>query len=101
MIGKFIEIVYINELIVKSINVIKNNFWYEYLLNRYVVIGIKILFINMNFVINYCFVDVEILNFVLIFGKVIFNNVWFKIVINILNNNVVNILLCEIFLLKI
>ena len=92
MIGKFIEIAQINEPIVKSTNATKNNFRYEYLLNRYAVIGIKIPFTNMNPVINHCPVDAEILNSVLIFGKATFNNVWFKIAINIPNNNAANIL---------
>ena len=46
----------------------------------------------MNPVINHCPVDAEILNSVLIFGKATFNNVWFKIAINIPNNNAANIL---------
>ena len=54
----------------------------------------------MKPVINHCPVDADILNSVLILGNATFNNVWFKIAINIPNNIAAKILPLEIPLPK-
>lgn len=61
---------------------------------RYVVRGIMMLLISINLVISYCDVFLLIFNFFIILGNVVFNNVWFKIVINVLINIIVIMKFC-------
>ena len=100
IIGKLNEIAQTSEPIVKSAKPTINSFLYEYLLNKKALIGIKIPLTNMKPVINHCPVDADILNSVLILGNATFNNVWFKIAINIPNNIAAKILPLEIPLPK-
>lgn len=57
---------------------------YNYLVEicefNYVLMGIIILLININLVVNYCMVDVVMLKFFINVGKVVVKIVWLRMV---------------------